>query len=363
MTTAKKLRLATGHGHAVGGTPQFINLDMDTTGHKFSAVLQAESTAPITHVGISIDNRNGTPPTFKFGLQGVDANGLPDGTYLGGGSPASGTGVPAAQSSFEWFALDNAFTPTRGQVMAVVMEYSSGTINASNTVDIFYRVSNWDEESMFPYTLTNTGAGWVKNSVTHWCGMAIRTASTRTGFPIIAWSGNTTVTTSTHRQALSFTLPAGHGDTFKVLGAFLRMISPAVGNTFKFGLWDASSELQAVTMDTDNFAAVGADKSAYFYFDESTLSTLSYGTLYYLGVEATGTAVGITRWDIFHADNRLCFPGGDDFGYATYNGTSWSDDNTLRPWVDLLIDDITEPAGGGGGGIIKQAGNGGGMVG
>ena len=43
--------------------------------------------------------RTGTPPTYRAALEAVGTDGTPDGTALGGGSPASVTFTPALSLS------------------------------------------------------------------------------------------------------------------------------------------------------------------------------------------------------------------------------------------------------------------------
>jgi hypothetical protein len=88
-----------------------------------------------------------------------------------------------------------------------------------------------------------------------------------------------------------------------------------------------------------------------FYFDESTLSTLNFGSTYYLlfepqtannvtlrGLTVSGTAADWDAW-----------PGGQNFAYGTWSANVFTPAATQRLFCDLILADWTEPTGGGGG--------------
>src|SRR5262245_6559267 len=80
----------------------------------------------ISRLGFRYGTRTGTPPTYRISLQGVDGSGLPDGTIKGGGSPASATFTPPADTSWnstwQWINLSNTYTTAnRGEKLATVI--------------------------------------------------------------------------------------------------------------------------------------------------------------------------------------------------------------------------------------------------
>jgi hypothetical protein len=123
-----------------GGSVSFTNFTINSSAGTADIVVwcfQADTTDAITDLGFRYGARTGTPPTYRISLQGASTSGIgPDGTVLGGGSPASQTFTPPADTSinglWQWKTLANSYTPTRGQFLCSVIEYSSGTIDGSN---------------------------------------------------------------------------------------------------------------------------------------------------------------------------------------------------------------------------------------
>ncbi len=347
-------------------TSVFSNLLIDSSGDKLAVAFQADVADTITHLGFRYGVRTGTPAVHKISLQGVGTTGLPDGTVKGGGSPASKTFTPPADTSWnstwQWVQLDNSYTTTRGEMLAWVIEYSSGTVDGSNNSTFTYLATNTAESRIsVPYPLIDSTGSWAKQNAGYpvW---GYKSASNAYGLPILTVPSTvTTLGTNGHRAALKFTLPAGSGDTFKVAGAIFSVSTPASAD-WKFGLWDAAgSVIQDVTLDADYTSAIGsAFRSHRVIFDESSLTALNFGTAYYLGVERTTVSCALAQVDVSAANDLKALAGGDGFHLATWNGSAWSDVATARPFVKPIFDDWTEPAGGGSGGRrpqLRTAGN------
>lgn len=334
----------------------FTNTTIDSSGDKIGAVFLSETNAAITHVWFRYGLRTGTPPTFRIGLQGVTSGGLPDGTYLGGGSPASATFTPPASTAWDgtgqWIALDNAYTPSYGQAFARVIEYASGTIDGSNNSSFTRGYSAGPQSGNgFPYSTVDTSGSWAKSGTGILPVFGYRTSDKRFGTIFTGQYTTLTAATNGHRSAMHFTLPAEWGDTFALAGIRVYGWVPAAGNSVKWAVWDASSELAAVTQDADHAYQSGATNMLSLYF--TTRPTLSFGTKYYIGAEvASSVAVGVRGWQLQESDDRLAHGLGTNRGLATYNGSSWTDDDTVVPQVALILSDVTEPSGGGGGAYV-----------
>lgn len=369
MADAQQLQIMGAFGGAGGlglTTPTLFALDANNDGAGW--VYAPRTTDPITHLGFRYGARTGTPPTYIIGIEGVDpATGFPDGTYKGGGTPASATFTPPADATWnglwQWIELDNAYTPNRGQpLLCTTLRYSSGTVDASNlgTFTTRFIGSSGASAHVLPYSLTLTAGTWAKPGASHAC-FGYRTASGRFG-NFFQGDYATNITTAGHRQAMHFTLPSGHGDTFKILGATFPMTVPASGNTFKFGLWNAAgTAIQEATYDSDEVEVI-AQRTVNLIFDEASLTALSYGTKYYLGIENVSGTIGLKGYVLSSADDRSMFPLGMIRGLSTWNGATWTDDDTMMPLTEPILADITEPAGGGGGGLIRPVGMTGGLV-
>lgn len=344
----------------VGGATNLV-VDASTEGLGF--VFQANSADAITHLGFRYGARTGTPPTYVMTLEGIDASGLPDGADIGGGSPTAVTFTPPADASidgiWQWKTLTNAYTPSRGQFLAGTIRYSSGTIDGSNNSSFTRSLANLQITTRgLPYHLGLAGT-WTKQATPAVFGY--RTASGRYG--VIGISGYATVTANTagHMSGMFFTLSSDWGDTFKVAG--IRMIGKlgAAGGSCKVGIWNtAGTLLQSVTLDGDATGANGAssDTQSDIYFSDATLATLSYGTKYYVGIEVVSGTCSVAGVNLTEAEDRSAWPNGVNRGLVTYNG-SYTETTTTLPLIDLILADITEPAGGGGGMIVHPGMNGG----
>jgi hypothetical protein len=352
------------------GTPAFNNHTVDANNDGVGWAIQARDTAAITHLGFRYGARTGTPPVFVATLEGISATtGLPDGSDLGGGSPTAKTFTPPADATWDgtwqWIQLTNAYTPTsRGQIIVGTIRHSSGTIDASNLSTFTSHVSNGTLPSatFFPNSYRLTAGTWARQG--HTPCVSLRTASTRYGYPIISEYNTRSASTVGHRQALKFTLPAGSGATKTVRGVrFVGSLTSGSGKNPILGLWNAGGALQTLTLDSEwGSLPTSANVNYELFFDEATLSALDFGTAYYIGMEVADAASGgvlINGIQLDNASDLDAYPGGADFHFATFDGSSWSDDTTVRPFVELILDDITEPAGGGGGIIYPRSLSGG----
>lgn len=340
----------------VNGAPAFTNYALDASGKKIGIIWQAPEAATITHLGVRYGVRTGTPPVHKISLQSLGTTGLPSGTILGGGSPASATFTPPADATWngtwQWVALSNSYAAARGELFAVVIEYSSGTVDGSNNSSFTYI---WDgsfgtnNRSGFPYTALNSGAGFAKElsgtPVTGW-----KSASQVYGAPIQSFAATTTGGAN-HRIARRIILPAGSGATKQIVGLRFPADNPSAGTTWKIGLWKTdNTELQALSIDSDAAGRNSLGMHCEFMFDEATLSDLDFGTAYYLGIQRDGSSNFTIHGLSFAAANDMkAMSGGDGLYLATYDGSSWTETTTTMPYIEPIFADWTEPAGGGGG--------------
>lgn len=357
-------------GNTVFGLPtgglSFQNHTVDANTEGVSWVMQAREADAITHVGFRYGARTGTPPTYIIGIESPSVTtGHPDGVVLGGGTPASATFTPPASTAWDglwqWIALDNAYTPVRGQRLAITIRHSSGTIDASNYSTFTTHLNSVAGESRtsHPYALRNTAGTWALQTSSPIYG--IRTASTRHGSIIESSYITASASTVGHRRALEFIVPSGSCTSFTVRGfRFCGNIANAVGKNPVMGLWSAAGVLQNITLDTDA-AAIPAnlyDQQEYL-FDETTLSTLTPGTVYYIGFEvadATNGQVNLVGIGVNSADDLLAHAGGTAWRLATYDGSSWTSVATVRPFAELILGDVTGGGGSGGGYPILMAG-------
>lgn len=349
MADAKQIVL--GYPTAFISTPGFSTHTLNQSNDAYEVVFQVPpgaATYTITRLGFLTSSLASTPD-FKISLQGVNSSGNPDGTIKGGGSPASAVFNPTSlgwtSDSWHWITLDNSFAAAPGYY-SIVVAYESGTIGASNRLTISTSLGN--SRSQMPYGIV-TDAGTRSRQVTlplfGW-----GTASKAYGTPLKAVTGRSVNSGSTPDEyAVRFNLPAGYGDTFKIMGGRLAGFLGAA-STMAVKLYDASDNVLAdVTHDTDLFGGLAAPID--IYFDDTSLTDLSFATTYRLAfVPQDATNQTLYEMEVDSAADWDAWPGGQDFMLSTRtNAGAWTDTATKRFLAALILSDWTEPAGGGGG--------------
>lgn len=350
------------HGmHWPPGSPLIGTFDLDASTDKIGVCDQMQVAGSLTHVLFNYNLRTGTPPVYKAGLQGRGVDGRPDGTYLGGGTPASATFTPPADATWDGtvreILLDNAYTTTRGQWLCMVVEYSSGTVDISNfsQLGVIFFSSSSNSLLGVPSLYTNTGT-WAAN--TNYPIYGFKIGSLYYGYPLkavgqVAFDSDTTP----DEIGIKFTLDASYGSTFKVMGAMWLGSSPASDvDDFKLTQYEGTTQnAQGLMDDTDYFTTVAVTRrSTRMFFQDTTLPTLNFGTAYRVVLGAAGTYTAdpnLWYFDVENSAHWSAFPGGTQFSWTQRTDAgSWTDTATRRPLMDIIISDVTEPTGGGGGG-------------
>lgn len=343
----------------VTSTPTLTGLSLNDTDNAVWAIYQAVTADPITHIGVRHTSTTGTSPTYKASIQGVSSTGFPDGTIKGGGSPASATFSPSSlswgASTWHWVALDNAYTPSRGEEIALHVTYDSGTVGAGNTSSFVYTVNM--PSSGRPYggdfQTTNTKRDGSP-------AICYRTASGRYGFPlqntgnVVFQSGS-----SPNEYGVKFTLPAW-GSTYKLAGVRWLCSLPSSG-TFTCKLYDGggasdTTVLQSLT-SADGDTSQSGNRLQTILFSDTTLATLTFGNTYRLTLTAA-SANNCTMYyaDVSEADDFLAWPLGTAASWTERSGGNWTDVATRRPYGELILNDFTAASGGGGGGTLFLGG-------
>lgn len=361
------------HWEAVSGstvTSFQLNGNTDTLEY----IVQCPESDLITHLGFRYTSRTGTPPTYRISIQGVDGSGRADGVIKtgDGGQPASGTFTPPADATWNttwrWIALqaNGAYTVSRGQFIAIVIDYSSGTISGTDasTITSASNAGGGGGSWHFPYAIHVDAGSPTRQTL---MPVVAWKSSTKTyGFPMEtnAVTSFSSDTATTDERGTAFNLAAGLGDSYKVIGAKIVGTSGAAGKQFKLLLSQGltgTSLLQDVTFDTDHVSAVAtANRGWIVYFDEATLSTLTFGTDYVLSVQPQDTShnMAIIEWTSDDAQDNGAWPVGTQVWGATRAdaASNWTSDTTKRFAITPIFEDLTEPVGGGGGGQVVFGG-------
>lgn len=312
----------------------------------------------INALGFRYAVRTGTPPTYRISLQGVNGSGNPDGTIKGGVSPASKTFTPPADTSWDALTrletLDNPYTCTRGEFLSVVIDYSSGTIDASNngTFATTWNIPTNGIQS-FPIAQSFNGASWTKSTQLP-LFFYTTTAGKTYGYPIV--SHFSTARSAGAESAMFFSLPTGTAQSYKVAGVRAVITTPAAAKFIKVVLYAGVTVLQSVTVDSDYFTSPGATtRLVQIWFPETMLATLSAGTTYRIGISPQDSSnnVALYSFSVHDTQAMTAFPGGVAWGFSSRTGcggpcdaqtaVGWTDSNNVRPMMSLILEDVTPP--------------------
>lgn len=321
-----------------------------------SFIFQAPEAITITRLGFRYGVRAGTPPTYRISLQTVANTGLASGTILGATANALATFTPPASTAWDgtwqWQTLAESAIVARGDWLAIVIDYSSGTIDGSNNSSFTYAAGTIVYS--IPYsTWVDGGAAAVRSGQPVY-GYA---SATKTyGWPHQSRASTTAVGdgTTPDEVGLRWTFDSGYGDTYQVLGVVAQM-RWAASTDVTMTLYSGTTALQAITIDSDTITAAASYGAATLYFDEATLSSLSYGSEYTIAFKTSHATDGFRIYQLQQAaaGDWDGYPNGQSslYAYRTDSG-AWSTDATKRPLMGLILAGITEPAGGGGGPLI-----------
>ncbi len=334
----------------------YTNLTLDTSTTFLAFIVQAEEAATITELGFHQALLSGTSPTWKIGFQTRGADGEPDGTYLGGGSEqsASFTISGANDNSWIWITLDNSRAVTRGEILCIVIEYVSGTIDGSNNVSLS-RTSQRTPAGFwgFPYSANASAGSWTLQDDYPCWGMK---TSSRSYGDMLDGAGQTTfdANDSPDEHGNAFTIPDGVSETAQIIGVgfVLDWNDLGAGNNLILALYNDTTLLQEVSLEGRG-GSIAAESGQMFYFDEATLSSLNPGTQYIVSCRTDDTSVTISmRQDSFSAAQdlagcSLALPGWSVAHAERTNGGAWGINTSEYMRMRLIIKDITEPSGGG----------------
>lgn len=310
------------------------------------------SSITVTRLAYSQAGVTGTCPTYRISLQGVGTSGNPDGTVLGGGTPASATFTSAAgaNNTMVSVTLDNSISLSRGVWYAMVIDYSSGTIDASNLLTVRDISGASVSADICPAYSGRNDNGSVTKFAARTPIFAYGTASRWYGRPFLATSTLSYNSGSTPNEyAIAFNLPATLGSKYALAG-IIPNIGWVAGHTSLIRLYQGTGAadktvLQDVTIDTDHVGGIRPP----VMFDESSLTELSFGSGYRVGIAPqTTTNQPIYYIDVPTAADWDAWPGGQWFWLSYRTGTGdWTDITTRRLLVDLFINGWNVSSGGG----------------
>lgn len=323
------------------------NRTIDATAEKAGMVFQVPKTGTIDAVGFLLGTVTQAPTNgLKVSLQDPSTTGLPDGTpdqyrVVPVGSISTGAWITTGLITSDGTDGGAKRSVTRGDVLCVVIEFSSFV--AGDNLNIQERTGGLNDGAM-PYVVADTGA-WAK--------------STNTGDPVVAlkyddglyypaprcypMSALTTLAVNTGTTpdeiGLKFRVPVG----IKVGGLWIRRSQTAARDvTYKLYDSDGSTVLKSFVDDGD----FGSGNNRYLLFSSEV--TLVANTYYRLtALPSSASSLNFYYFDVAAAGIMDAIPGGQDMHWTQRTDAgAWTDTTTRRPWMGLLITDITSGSGG-----------------
>jgi hypothetical protein len=186
-------------------------------------------------------------------------------------------------------------------------------------------------------------------------------SSTKTyGLPIQTIAG-TSISVGAE-DAMVFSIPSTVFGTYKVRGFRVNINMGGSNKISKFLLYEDGNHTplqSSITYDSDISRVINTNQIHTFFFS-GTLATLSGGTTYRIGIAPQDTTnnIALNSFTFASAQDAAALPGGGWFGYSGRTGcgaacdttsTAWTDDYTRRPVMELILEDVSAPAGTGGG--------------
>lgn len=334
-----------------GGTsPSVSSFTLDATTDSLVFVFQLPEDVTISRFAVRQGNAIGTPPAFKGSIQGVGGDGNEDGTIKGGGSPASVVWTPSSgdNNTLYWKDLDNAYAGSKDEWLALVLARDSGTIDGSNNCS-FGSISAVGPAASTPYVIQNNGGSRSRSGSTPLFAYG---STTRVyGYPVLSTLGSSFNSGSTpDERAVLFNIPTSACSTFKLAGA--RVFGTlANGGAFDLKLYDSdgSTVLQSRSFDADQDSSPTSARERPYYF--GTPATLVAGTSYRLSFVPTTGSLVLVGLTVANDADMDAFPWGGAVasGSSRTDVGSWTDDPKTRYGINLIVSDLTPPAGGGSG--------------
>ena len=306
-------------------------LAIKTQNEGVAAVFYMPVDDTITTVGFVNGSVNGTATsigddTYTISLQGLTTGGVPDGTILGGGTPASATfpqsgqagGVTLGTTTSHILTLANSIALQGGTKYALVIQHTGAT-DATNYINPNY-VNGVLNATCMPYVATaNSTPVWTRAAgpPLYWF---IRSASMTYLYPFIAVAAQTVGTTT--EKGFTFSRPSGYGtsNTYGVIGVRTSTSAVGGGQTVTCNLYSnpggSNPTILQTTgqLDSDHFMTT-VNRSLEFIFPEDTLAALVPGTTYAIGFSCTNAAsASISTWTLPDANSRSAY----GWGALTY---------------------------------------------
>lgn len=329
------------------------DLLIDATAEKAAMIFSIEKAGTIDKIGIWLGACSlNAASSIRFSLQTVGADGLPTGTFFGANSYGDVAGSGITQNAWNTVDITNCTIASGdiGKLIALVVEYATFTASDSLVV------RSLDSGGRFgcPYAAAYIGTpAWATYTRMPCCVLEYAGAvyyEHEAVAPINGVNALTFKSDSTPDEIGNLiTLPYGA----RVVGAWVWQSQPA--NTYSICLYSGDTELASITVDPDEHVIYSLQPLYRMFSSAITLAAGSY-RIVLKPLNTTSNNCRPYEYEVASAALMAAMPFGTNvIKTERTDAGAWTDTNTKRVSIGLLIDGIDIPtASGGGSGIIRS---------
>jgi hypothetical protein len=318
---------------------------LNEAGDRVACTFTPEENTTITECCFRQTARTGTPTSYRVGLQGVDgATGAPNESYLASGTFAPSAGAQNVCVSFTGQAV------TRNTWYACVIQSESG-VDGSNNIAVR---RNWNN-SLHATQLTpwdKDGAGSYGRQAGSLASCWYKSATKTYGNPSSTLEDS--FVGSGNEHALRFSLPSSLCTTAEIDG--IRVVGRLGGAVdYVLRLFSGSGVGDTTPSHTTTISRFlppnnnGTHRLYSLYF--SAPQTITCGSVYRIGYNQELAVKSFTAPT--NADLEAYGANSTDWYTSTRSSGNWTDFNSRRSFIGLILKSITPAGSGGGGGIIN----------
>ena len=308
---------------------------LDASGEHFAVTSYVPEDVLITQVAIRQNVAVGTPPVYRVGIEGQDSTGFPDGALKAAGASVLWTPSSADDNTLKWLTLDTPYPAGAGELISIVCRYSSGTINASNHINIYYRTVNTTAEGV-PYTTIFTSTREAR-----FAPFAYRSATRVYGRPIASMGQHTW--DSADLKGAKFRIPANRGYDELTLAGFRWVVRRVTGLTQTFTLFDASDNImELITWDSES-AVANATWCTFMFLSPPRIKVGEFYRLVQTSSTSLDDTAGASFINCADEDERKAFDPWEFDCMRTERpsaGGAWTDYPERRPAVEFFINEF-----------------------
>lgn len=316
----------------------FGTIVLDETTDYFAVIFRAPSTNAIAKCFVNISAISGSP-NLEISIQGV-SSGLPDGTIKSSGNAKNGW---AAATGGVWQTLDSSYTPTAGELLAMVVKLTSGTsatINARVTgIPGAPHGVHYNNTGAVVTRLVTLPVWGIKGTGTTWCY----------GNPISTANSTSITTASIIESGMVFTVPAWCA-SMRLVGVYalfrLNSSSSAEVRVYLGGGAADTTVAESIAVDVSELQSLGTSLPVVFYLPPRTINA---GDSFRISARCTsGTLVELGN-TVVDAEDLMSYGPFEGSAYRSRRTTgNWTDSTVNGVHLAPIFDDVTAPSGGGG---------------